>query len=36
MTRYEEMTLWMDRLPPGEKDEIAERVLWELQAAAEH
>ena len=31
-----EMLAWVERLPPSQADEIADRVLWELQADAEH
>ena len=34
--RMAECLMWLDRLPPAAQDEIADRVLWELQADAEH
>ena len=34
--RTAEMLAWVERLPPAVADEIADRVLWELQADAEH
>ena len=35
-TKTAEMLAWVERLPPAHADEIASRVLWELQADAEH
>ena len=35
-TKTAEMLAWVERLPPAHADESADRVLWELQADAEH
>jgi len=34
--RTAEMLAWVERLPRAQADEISSRVLWELQADAEH